>query len=60
MKIKLIEEKDNRLLHRKEVAYEVTFDAATPSKEELQNQIGAQQKVDPELVETKGIYTKFV
>jgi small subunit ribosomal protein S24e len=59
MEIKKTEEKDNRLLKRKEVIFAITFDKATPSNKEVSQKISSLQGVDEHLVEIQHIYTKF-
>ena len=50
MKIHLLNQREEKLLHRKEVRFKVDFEKVTPSKEELKKQISEHLKTNPELV----------
>lgn len=59
MELKITEKKEEPLLNRTRIEGTLTFDKATPSKEELKNQLANNQKSKPELVAIKHIYTGY-
>jgi colicin import membrane protein len=59
MKLKITQKTDNALLKRVEVEGEVSFDAQTPSNNELAQAIAKEFKSKVELVVMKQVATKF-
>jgi len=59
MELKISEEKDNPLLHRKEVIAEITFDKATPSNAEVSKELADKLKAKEELIVIKKIAGGF-
>lgn len=59
MNLTITDQKEEPLLSRKEIIAEITFDKATPSKEEVKKAIAAQLKADESLIVVKNIYTEF-
>lgn len=59
MELKITEEKETSLLSRKEIAADITFKGATPSKEEVKKQLTSSLKADEKLVIVKTIFTSF-
>ncbi|MEM3154244.1 MAG: hypothetical protein QW165_01615 [Candidatus Woesearchaeota archaeon] len=54
-----IEKKENPLLKRQEITGEITFQGATPSNKQLQEELGKKLGVAPELVAIRHIYGSF-
>ena len=50
MDIKVLEERNNPLLQRREVKFSVSHNLGTPSREEIKAQIAAHLNSKPELV----------
>lgn len=50
MNLKIIGEKENPLMHRKELVVEIEFDGATPKLEEMRNAISSKLGANPELL----------
>lgn len=59
MEITIKEEKENKLLQRKELTGELTFTGATPSIETLRKELGEKLKVSPETIAVQHIYNLF-
>ncbi len=59
MNLDIIEEKPNKILHRTEIKARVTFDSATPSREEVIKLIAAKKNVPENLVIVREINQKF-
>jgi ribosomal protein S24E len=55
MQLKIIDEKNMELLHRKELICELTFDQATPKTEEVKKSLASQKKANEELVVIKNV-----
>lgn len=63
MDIEIIERKENPLLDREEIKFEVTYDQATPSREVIKKKLAAMLNVDAEITilrEIKGHFGKTV
>src|SRR5512138_793249 len=50
MEIKVLEEKNNPLLQRREIQFSVTQNLGTPSRQEIKNKLAAYLNSKPELV----------
>ncbi|MFC1801600.1 30S ribosomal protein S24e [Nanoarchaeota archaeon] len=59
MKLEIKNQKDNKLLHRKEVEGLLTYEGATPSNVQVQKEVAAQLKVDEKLVVVRHIYNQY-
>jgi len=59
MDIKIIKEKNNALLNRRELNLTVTFDGATPSRNEIKDKLAAMLTVPLELVMIQKIENEF-
>ncbi len=59
MNLQILNERENRLLHRTEIEARVTFDSATPSREEIIKLIAAKKNVPENLVIVENIDQKF-
>ncbi len=60
MSLKIIYNKENKLLSRRRVAFEVVHEkASTPKKEDLKKEIAKYLKVDENLIVMKHVYSKF-
>lgn len=59
MQLKIIEKKDNSLLHRIEVEAELTAEGPTPSNKDVAKEIAKQAKGDEKLTIVKHIYSRF-
>lgn len=59
MDIKIIEDKNNVLLKRREVKFEVTFDGATPTRIDVKNKIAALLNVSLDLVVVQKMNNEF-
>ena len=59
MSVDIKSKTDNKLLSRKEVEAEVTFDGPTPRREELRQAISAKIGADPELVVLREVRNTF-
>ncbi|MFT4326987.1 MAG: hypothetical protein ACMXYK_05785 [Candidatus Woesearchaeota archaeon] len=57
--MKLLEEKEEKLLGKKTVTYSVEVNSATPSRASLQKDIATMHKVKPQLVVVKNIVTAY-
>jgi small subunit ribosomal protein S24e len=55
----MLNQKEEKLLQRKEVNFRVDFEKVTPTKEELKKQISEHLKLDPELVKIEKADQKF-
>ncbi len=59
MNLQILNERENRLLHRTEIEARVTFENATPSREEIIKLIAAKKNVPENLVIVENIDQKF-
>ena len=59
MEINIKEEKENKLLQRKEVVGGIVFTGATPSNEALKKELATKYKVSEGTIVIKNIYTKY-
>lgn len=59
MDIKIINDKNNALLNRRELNLSVTFDGATPSRDAMRDKIAAMLTVPLELVIVQKIENEF-
>ncbi|MCF7860739.1 hypothetical protein K9M79_00715 [Candidatus Woesearchaeota archaeon] len=59
MDFKVISEKDNSMLNRKELIAEIIFDAKTPSRAQLVDKVAEAVKADRKLIIVKKIDMKF-
>jgi small subunit ribosomal protein S24e len=59
MKLTIKSQKENPLLSRKEIAADIVFTGATPSKDAVKNEIAGQFKVQADVVEIKEVKTEF-
>ncbi|MCK4589975.1 MAG: hypothetical protein KAT77_06025 [Nanoarchaeota archaeon] len=59
MDLKILEKKDNPLLHRLEIEAELTADGPTPSNKDVAKEISKQTKADEKLIVIKHIYSRF-
>jgi len=59
MKCEIVTKIDNPLLKRVEVVGNLTFNAATPSNNDIRKELAAQMKSKEENVQVKNIYTAF-
>jgi ribosomal protein S24E len=59
MNVNILANTDNKLLDRKEVEAEVSFDAATPKRAELKTAISHKIGANPELVVIRGVSGMF-
>ena len=59
MDIKVIEERNNPLLQRREVKFSVSHNLGTPSREEIKAQIAAHLNSKPELVIIERMKSEF-
>jgi len=60
MNLKILEQKDEPLLSRKEIKAELTFEGtATPSNDTVKKAIAKNLKADEKLVVVKSIYTTY-
>ena len=57
--MKLLQERRQPLLARKEVALEIEFDAVTPSNVEVAKKVAEKMKVTTEVVVVRNIYSEF-
>lgn len=57
MELKIIDKKEEPLLSRTRVEVEITFEKATPSKEEIKSRLVKDLGKDEKLIVVKGIYT---
>ncbi len=48
--MQILNQKEEKLLRRKEVKFKVNFERVTPNKEDLKKQISDKLKVEPDLV----------
>ena len=48
--MQILEQKEEKLLYRKEIKFKVNFEKVTPTKETLKKQISEKLKVEPELI----------
>lgn len=55
MNLKSLQEKENKLLDRKECLFEATFDSSTPKESEVKKSIAAAGKVSEDLIAIKKI-----
>ncbi|MFH0978003.1 MAG: hypothetical protein V1837_01745 [Candidatus Woesearchaeota archaeon] len=59
MNLQIVEQKTNAFLSRKEIKATLSYDNATPSKEELKKQFATATKADVNTVVIKHIYPGF-
>ena len=59
MKLKLVEERDFPLLNRKQIRFNLYYDAATPKGEDVKKAVAENLKVDSNVVVVKKINTFF-
>jgi small subunit ribosomal protein S24e len=59
MALKIISEKNNELLKRKDLVLEVDYTGATPSKKEIKKQISSKINVDEKLIILKIVKGKY-
>ena len=59
MKLTIKDKKENKLLSRLEVAGDLSFEAATPSNEDVKKEVAKAVGKDEKLVIIKGIYTDY-
>lgn len=59
MDVKIIEDKNNVLLKRRELKFEVTFEGATPTRMDVKNKIAALLNVPLELVVVQRMKNDF-
>ncbi|RLI92339.1 MAG: 30S ribosomal protein S24e [Candidatus Altiarchaeales archaeon] len=59
MEIKIIEDKFNKLLNRREIYFIVNYDGATPSIKDVRNKLIAQLDADKELLIVDYIRSEF-
>lgn len=59
MKCEIVTKIDNPLMKRVELAGNLTFNAATPSNNDVKKELAAQMKSKEENVQVKNIYTAF-
>ena len=60
MNLKIIYDKENKLLLRRRVAFEVAHEkASTPKKEDLKKEIAKFLKIEENLIVMKHVYSKF-
>lgn len=59
MEIKVLEEKNNPLLQRREVQFSVSHNLGTPSRQEIKNKIAAYLNSKPELVVIERMRSQF-
>ena len=59
MNLQITEQKINHLLSRKEVRAKLSYEQATPSKEELKKQIASAVKANSELLVVKSVYPGY-
>lgn len=59
MKLEIIEQKENKLLERKEIRIKVAFNGATPKREELRKKIIELLKSDAEKTIVDSLRTQF-
>lgn len=59
MDIKILEEKENSLLNRKEFLLEIDSSGKTPSNKELKQELAQKLKAKPELIVIKNIYQAY-
>ncbi len=59
MNLEILEERANKLLHRTEIEARITFDSATPSREEIVKLVAAKKNVPEDLVIVENINQKF-
>jgi ribosomal protein S24E len=57
--MKITEKKENPLLSRTEVTAEITFEKATPSKNDVKKQLASELKKDESLIVVKNIHTDY-
>ncbi len=57
--MEILQEKENKLLHRKEILLKTNFEKSTPSKEEITKQLVNKLKVDPEVLKLDKVKQKF-
>ncbi|HMK45221.1 MAG TPA: 30S ribosomal protein S24e [Methanocella sp.] len=59
MEIKVLEERNNPLLQRREVKFSVSHNLGTPSRQEIKDKIAAYLNSKPELVIVERMRTQF-
>lgn len=59
MEIKIEQNKENKLLHRKELTGEITFTGATPSNAQVKEEIAKKTGATADLIVMKHIYGAF-
>ncbi len=59
MKLELINQKEDKLLSRKEILFKLDFDKSTPNKEEIKKQICENLKCDPDILVLEKVDQRF-
>ena len=59
MEITITEQKENKLLHRKEIKAEISFPSATPSYADVTNAITQKLGIGADLIKIQHVYNKF-
>ena len=59
MQLKIVNKKEDPLLSRTKVESEIIFEKATPSREEIKNELVKVLGKDEKLIVIKGIYTSY-
>ena len=59
MNVNVISTTDNKLLDRKEINAEITFEGATPKRAELKQAIGGKIGANPDLLVLRRVSSKF-
>lgn len=59
MEIDILEKKDNPLLRRTEIIADISFEAATPSRQVMKEAISKKLNASPELIIIRNIYPFF-
>lgn len=59
MNIKVVNEKEEKLLNRKDILINLDFEDKTPSREVIKKELVEKLKIDPELLKIKKIQQEF-
>jgi len=59
MNLKIVNEKEEKLLDRKNIMLNIDFEAKTPSREEIKKELVEKLKAAPELLKIKRISQEF-
>lgn len=59
MQMKITNQRDNLLLSRKEIDYELVFEGKTPSREDVKKTVAKSTKTTEDLIVIKNIYNSF-